>query len=280
MLRRDPDAIFAAHRMDPQRRELYVEGVTDKAFLEWLTGERMKRDARVITIDFVDMPGKERGGNRGRLIDFLSLVDGEPVDIRGLVDADHHRFHGDGGNLPSAAWLTDHRDIESYVLTEANVDTVLRAGCGLLHPSADTVFQSMTECAGFIAAVRLVSARGSLDLPTSHGTWLRSVSCRNGVCVDLQKRQLVASLLQAAGQSLTALDQLLADVAATECELGTLPQRDVLHGKDCMQILTKQLASAGVKVDDAGRLLRATFLRDRLHDFPTLSAIVEYLAGK
>jgi hypothetical protein len=62
-----------AYIMDPQRRELYVEGVGDKGFLDWLIGEAFLPGARVVCIDSIDIEVDE-GGNRGRLLAFLKLM--------------------------------------------------------------------------------------------------------------------------------------------------------------------------------------------------------------
>jgi hypothetical protein len=62
MIRRTPEAIIVAHTMDRSRRELYVEGRTDRIFLTWLLDERADQGTRILEIDFVDLPGEVLGG--------------------------------------------------------------------------------------------------------------------------------------------------------------------------------------------------------------------------
>ncbi|WP_456785885.1 hypothetical protein [Cellulomonas sp. P5_C5] len=254
--------------------------MTDQIFLEWLAQAQISSNARVIGIDFVEIDSGTDGGNRGRLLRFLTLADDVDADIRGLVDADHFRLHDGGEVLPAKAWLTDHRDLESYVLAEPNLDSVLRAGCGISEPPALDIFNSMVTCARFFAAVRLASIQQGLRLPVSDGKWIRHVDTADGLCIDIRKRPAVSALLQAADHSLRLLDQLLLDIEVISAHLQTIPERDVIHGKDSMRILTKQLATLGIRVDDAGRLVRSTFAREHVAQYPTLAAIVSYLSGE
>ncbi len=62
MIRRTPDAIVIAHRMDPARRELYVEGHRDRLFFCWLMGLAQDVNTKVIEISAVDLPNVEAGG--------------------------------------------------------------------------------------------------------------------------------------------------------------------------------------------------------------------------
>src|SRR6266542_1133360 len=71
MLRRVPETILIAHRMDPGRRELYVEGVRDRVFLNWLVGDGLGLRSAVVPIELVDLPNVDEGGNRERLKRFL-----------------------------------------------------------------------------------------------------------------------------------------------------------------------------------------------------------------
>lgn len=65
-MRRDPQTILTAHRMDPTRRELYVEGPSDRIFLDWLAGEEKDANARIIEVSLVDLPRVSLlGGRRG-----------------------------------------------------------------------------------------------------------------------------------------------------------------------------------------------------------------------
>jgi hypothetical protein len=63
-VRQDPQRILAAHRMDPARRELYVEGPGDRIFLGWLVGDQKSPDARIIEIDLVELPTDILGGKK------------------------------------------------------------------------------------------------------------------------------------------------------------------------------------------------------------------------
>ena len=76
-IRRHPDAIIMAHKMDPTRRELYVEGARDRLFLAWVFSDLIDRNTSIQQIAFVEMVDSIEGGERGRLIAFARRIEGE-----------------------------------------------------------------------------------------------------------------------------------------------------------------------------------------------------------
>jgi len=265
--------------MDHTRRDLIVEGVRDKAFLEWLLGVRMNKEAQIIIADFIDVPDVTAGGNRARLLAFMteigSLAD---VQIFGFIDADHHRFLNPSPPLPSKVWITDHRDLESYVISVENLDTALRAGCGLLTPSGSSVLASVIKVCRYLAGVRLVSERRELRLRVSASKWIKHVSCEKGGAITLDREKMLEGLLQTSDHSLKMAVELQTEISATESELAGFVDRDVVHGKDFTAVLTKHLKTHGVNIDSASRLLFSTFDRSSLCRYPSLSAVTEYLS--
>lgn len=276
-MRRDPAAIVAAHRMDKARRELYVEGVRDKVFLEWLVGLSKDLDCQIFVIDMVDVPDVSEGGNRARLLAFLREMESTNARLRGFVDSDHDRILGIEESR-SNVWITDHRDLESYVISEGNIDATLRAGCGLVFPTACTVYNEAAVHARFIAAIRVYSFRSGLDLPVSAGRWAKHVRCQQDGSVALDRAKVLRSLLQSAGHSLGMMDGLAEGVEAVEEEVSVVQDRDLIQGKDFMTILTKQLAALGVRVDSATHLVFATFDRASVSTFRSLAAVASYVS--
>lgn len=265
--------------MDRSRRDLYVEGLRDKAFLEWLCRDELDTGAQVIIADFIDVPDVVRGGNRARILFFLDTVLPEQLSIRGLVDADNSRLvEGAGVGSPNL-WVTDHRDLEAYVLDDSHVDTAIRAGCGVLSVDARAMYQSAVDVARFMAAIRVLSERDELGFPVSAGKWLKHVSAdRNGV-LSVNRSNVTQALMQGGGMSLKRLSEIEAAVTAEEARLREVPDRDVVHGKDFGLLFTKQLDALGVKIDSASRLLLATFPRES-HRFAVLEEIESYLRGE
>lgn len=276
-MRRDLKAILAAHIIDPNRRELYVEGSRDKLFLEWTLGENKSEDAIIVLIDFVDVPDVEEGGNKERLLTFLRSIDGKAETIRGLIDADADHLRPEKLPIPSNVWVTDWRSLESYVLTVECLDAALRLGCGIDSIKAEDLFPVIVSIARRVSAIRFVSESDNLQLPVSAYKWIKYVKSRprGGVALDL--RGMLTALMQSAGVGLSRLDAIERAVSEAEQTFAEAHDLHVVHGKDFMKILGIQLKAADVEIDDAGRLLWTTFRRENVALYPVLSEVVSFL---
>jgi hypothetical protein len=262
--------------MDRGRRELYVEGVRDQAFLNWLARGDLADKSAIVPIDLVDLPDVEEGGNRERVKKFLSIIESYGYDIRGLIDADQGRLTGE--TVPANAWLTDLRDMEGYILGVENIDTALRLGCGIMNGKADEIFNSTLDAAMYLAAVRLASYRLGLKLPVSKSELKGCATATSVGMINLNKKRCLSSLLQSAKINLGKLQTIEDAVTETLAELTIQHRIEVVHGKDCMKLLTRQFRGMGAsKLTDAAPLLWATFRRERMTDFPVLQQIIEYL---
>jgi hypothetical protein len=115
----------------------------------------------------------------------------------------------------------------------------------------------------------------------SRGGWHNKVKVRRATEPSLDLRALVQSLVQAsqADLSLLIVDRVLEQIEELDASLADVPDEKIVNGKDCMAILTRQLAALEVKIDDAARLLWPSFQRDQIHRYPELSAVVQYLHG-
>jgi hypothetical protein len=279
MLRRSPETILVAHKVDPGRREVYVEGGRDRAFLNWLADDGRPVTATVIPIDFVDVPEVEEGGNRERLRLFLIGVVSAGYEIHGLVDADQATLIGE--EVPSNAWVTDLRDAEGYVLGEENVEIALRLGCGIEGVSASALLKSTSEVALFLAATRLVSYRDRLQLPVSRSRFKGYIRATSGGVLVLDRRGYLQALLQSADISLRELNNVDQRISQTMDEMSVLPIEKVRHGKDCIRLLTVQFRALGADdVTDVAPLLWTSFRIESLSQFPVLQEIVGFMHGR
>jgi hypothetical protein len=278
MLRRSPETILVAHKMDPDRREIYVEGGRDCAFLNWLADDGRSVSARVIPIDLVDVPEVEEGGNRERLRLFLVEVLPAGYEIRGLIDADQAALIDEA--IPANAWITDLRDAEGYVLGEENVDMALRLGCGIEGVSASALLKSTSGVALFLAATRLVSHRDHLRLPVSRSRYKGYIRATTGGLLTLNRKSYLGALLQSAGISLSERDNIDQKVSQTMDEIAAVPIENIRHGKDCTRLLTLQFRALGAEdVTDVAPLLWSSFRKESLSQFPVLREILEFMRG-
>lgn len=281
MMRRPPEVILAAHELDLERRELYVEGAGDRSFFNWLTSGSRHRDAMVFCIDDVDMPsGNEEdaeGGNRGRLLRFLELADGESSRIFGFVDQDQDHLLSVAPAVGNVI-LSDYRDLESYVLFEDNIDQALRAGGGTERVSASDFLTSAFEAASFLASIRLVSTRQSLKLPVGGTVWEKKITVRGGLVTSIDREGVIRQLMQNSGIHLKQLPDLLRAVDETSEELSAVIPQLKVQGKDTMRIMRLQFRSLGIDVKETFHLLGSTFSKASIGSFPRLGSAVDFLA--
>ena len=276
MMRRDPKAILAAHVLDPQRRELYVEGSRDHTFLKWLVGDVINRNARILEIGTVDLPESSEGGERGRLLRFAKYVEGAPAQIRFFADADMDRIIG--RSAPANVWLTDSKDLEGYLLREDCLDKALKLGLSVDDVPAGPLLTSVLSQARTIGLLRVMSERQTLSLPFQ-GTKLDKYLGATGKRVLLERERYVQTLLQNASLSLTKLPAILADLETLEKELAATPDHDLVHGKDALCLLERSLILHGIARGVTGPVLWTSFDRSLIVQYPALDRVCRYLTS-
>lgn len=274
MLRRRPDAIVAAHLMDPSRREIYVEGSGDRLFLAWLLDGNMNPDASIREVASVELPDGLPGGERYRLICFAEVLAERDVQIRMFADADWDRLlHR---SIPGRVWLTDHRDMEGYVLREEWIDKVLRLGVGTDRFSARNLLRVIREHGRRLGCTRLLSERDSLRLPFQ-ATRLKRYLSGDGDRISLDLDGYLQALLQNASISLGRFDEIRARLGEVEAEYASSPDSEVIHGKDATCILESALACFRLKPEDGARLLWTSFEAAFVEDGSTLDMVTRFL---
>lgn len=273
MIRRDIRSTVNAHRLDPKRRELYVEGHRDRVFLQWLLAGGISPDAKIIEITFVNVDVAE-GGDRARVLALAALVAAEQVNIRGLVDADHDRI--DPVPIPENVWLTDLRDLEAYCLRSDCVNKIFQLGANTDGVDAVAVLNQIFDAGRVISAMRLVSRREGLRLPF-RGTEVSRyvIATKTGLTFDAETHLRV--LLQKAQIEVGRWHEISAAVVAATEELKLLAAGDVVHGKDAVRLLAEILLRYGVARQDAERLLFMSFERHMADSHANLVAVLDYL---
>jgi uncharacterized protein DUF4435 len=276
MLRRDPQSIVNAHLLDPDRRELYVEGIDDREFLSYLVGTDKRKEALIIEIDLVDLPVFT--SNKQRVLALVATTIDKGVNIRGLVDSDFPNSPGDPA--PPNVWKTDHRAVESYLIRRDCLAKALHFG--LKCPATDPaeLLASIEEVGRVLAALRVLSEREDLKLPFQEVDLQRHLGAA-GVHVEIDARALLQTLMQRAGVSLTKLESLLDSARDLIDDLRAVETLDVVHGKDAVAICARAFVSVGERVsaEAAEVILRCSFERAMVVEYPNLAEVVAYLVA-
>ena len=276
MLRRPPEAILIALRMDPERVELYVEGERDRTFLLWIIGASTASAPRVIPMAFVESPGLTDGGERGRLFHFAQQVDSAEERIRFFADADFDRLLN--RDVPPLIWLTDFRDLEGYVLSLDCIDRVLRLGLATDEPTASQVLQVVHDYGRKLGILRLLSEKQGMGLPFQQTNIRRHLRWNRGK-FELRFHAYLQSLLQNSGTKLTRLNEIKAALVDLHIEEEHTADAQIIHGKDALCIVERFLQKSGVREGEAERLLWSSFERSNAYTFPNLNQVVSYLRG-
>jgi hypothetical protein len=146
VFRRDPKTIFAEHKLDPDRRDLFVEGAEDRRFLRVLVGDKLDSKAAIREIGTVDVSGL---GEKERLLAFALLAVSQSATIRFLADADFDRLLQ--RVPPPNVWLTDLRDLEQYLLDDRCLEKVWGVALGQDGVSCTDIRRRFWQMQGSLA---------------------------------------------------------------------------------------------------------------------------------
>jgi hypothetical protein len=275
--RREPIAVLTAFEMDPSRREVYVEGETDRRFLEWIVEVEKSEDARILIIDTVDLPRVE-GGEKGRVLAFAEMALEKVDRIRFFVDADTDRLNNI--ERPANVTLTDLRDMEGYIFQHPCFDKLIRLGLLKENVRTDELLGGMLDAARRLAALHLVSDQEKLGLKFTKVSPGKYTSFKvSAQAFDFDFDRYFRRLLQASGVSLSEMSGIIALLDDKIRALAGYSDLQIVRGHDMVSMLEAVLESLDVAPKDAVRMLRCNFQREWGADFPLLMSIVAFLSN-
>lgn len=133
--RRKFDELVARYELEPELRDIYVEGTTDKNLLEWFLKQKGQQDFVVYEIDTVDIPADrlfELGlsdGKQGRVIalalDMQSYLSEIPPHLTCIADRDFDWLLGKE-YVCELLLFTDYSCLDMYLFNEIVIDNFLR----------------------------------------------------------------------------------------------------------------------------------------------------------
>jgi hypothetical protein len=184
-LRRTIEELSSLYGLEPELRDVFVEGTTDKAFLDWYVRRKRWPNVFVYPIDLVEVPdsllesyGLPLRSKRSRVI-ALSLELARLLPVRGCVmciidrDSDDHFFVADTNPY---LYCTDGNALELYALTPAVLEKFLLVCLGGFPLSADNLMAQIVPVLQRLYVIR--QANRSLN-------WgMKWVPFNTYVCVD------------------------------------------------------------------------------------------------
>jgi hypothetical protein len=165
--RRQLGELISLYRREPSVRDVFVEGPTDKWFVECFIRATGMTNANVYEIDVVDMRTQDGActrpddGNRGRLVllahHIAEVIPGSQ-QATCIVDRDFDDFLDIPNDCP-VLLLTDFSCIEMYLFSDEAVGRFLRSVCRLIDCPVDELLKSYACVLQALFLVRLANRR-------------------------------------------------------------------------------------------------------------------------
>lgn len=271
MIRRKPEAIVKAFEMDPNKKALYVEGKSDRLFLEYLFQDKIQDETIFFEIETVDIPEIEEGGNRERLMKFSSEIEKSTAKIKCFVDADFSRLLNEA--IPKTIILTDFRDLEAYLYDKKYFLKFIKIGLKTDKLTPELIFDELSK-ARDIAILRVCSAENKLDLPfkRTNENFQRYYEFKNG----LNLKKYIAALMQNCSKKheLTEIESYFNNAKE---KYKTINDRDFLHGKDVLEIIKEIANGLNLKRENIDLIFWMAFDKADIGKYKALVEISDFL---
>ena len=278
LFRRSPSGVVSSLLMDRSLRSLFVEGPSDCIFLRWILGEDAA--CQILEIEFVDISVRA-GGNRARAVRFADYLRSELCScdealdrVRVLVDADYDHLDGRIATLPLI--LTDGRSMETYFLRLSSFEKIFGLALMAEDIDADAVFQATIEVATVLAAAREIDRQRSLELPFQAMNMKAFVDVDGSGIPSLRLVNMLSQLLTQAGLDSSDAHDISSAVEDVVHNLRECDPLHVVHGHDLERILGEILQKNGYPRSQVSKLIRLTFERTYVYEYPMLSAVVSF----
>jgi len=206
-MHRDLAAYLVAHKMDATRRDLIVEGNHDRAFLNWVAGDKIKSNTKILEVSTVfskELVGDdvEEGGKRQRIISLAQQIGETNPRIQFFVDADFDRILK--RKVPTNVSFTDYRDLEGYFLSEPCLEKVIQLYIHRTDLEAKDLLSLICRIGREIGFLRLLSTIEEMKLPFQRTSVVKYLRGEN-LQISVQGSSYLRALLQNAGISLAEL---------------------------------------------------------------------------
>lgn len=256
--RRTIDELITRYLYEPELRDLYVEGPSDKLLFEWFLKQSGCEDVAVFEIDCVDIPSALveelhlRSQKRDRVIAlsirFEQLLAEECQYLLCVADADFDFILGRKYNSRYLVY-TDYTSADLYFCTEYALEKVLVLGVRRVPCPPRALFENLVALLQKVFCIR--AANVTLDWNLEWKDFRDCCSIDNNLvifdCEDLIAKYLSKNnMLASKDEFLQVYEQLMA------VELQDLRHR--IRGRDFLELtgwyIAKQVRKGGSKYRD------------------------------
>lgn len=163
-LNRTLEEIFLRYELEPDIKDLYVEGVNDKKFIDWFLNLKERRDICVYTIDTVVLPlsiSKEiNKNNKKKVIVFSNELsnhaDSPYLNVKCIIDRDCDTYLS---KIVDNTYIeyTDYNSMESYFINIEFINKYVTLAINGLPFSTQTFYDELVGVLQSIFLIRLTN---------------------------------------------------------------------------------------------------------------------------
>ena len=205
-IKRTLSEVLTLYELEPDLKDLFVEGSTDKSFIEWYLRAGGITSVTVYSIGVVDIPddvllehGLPTGSNRSRVLALACELSAQhPMGLRVLCLADRDFEDYRPSEIDKRYVLfTDGNALDLYAFTPSNMLKFTAVALGGLRAPAQTLMALLTDVLQQVFAVRL--ANELLGWGMEWVPFARYVEIE-GATVSLRRDALIRAYLQKNGR--------------------------------------------------------------------------------
>jgi len=244
------EELIVRYELEPQIRDVYVEGNSDKSLIEWFMREKGVKNTAVYEISTVEVPANKVKGyglennNKGRVITFALEIESrlgkECLKVTCIVDKDFDIIL-DAENDCKLLLFTDYTCMEMYVFEEKCIDKYLSIFLGGFSKPAKDVLNCMSEVLKEVFLIRL--ANKLLDLKLN---WIKFKRCCE-LCdnrIDFNRDDFVTRYLNS-NKMISRKREFIEIIELWRKKLKE-ERRCQIHGHDFMELMSWYISKHGV----------------------------------
>jgi hypothetical protein len=188
--RRTLEELVTRYELEPELRDIYVEGKIDKLFLEWFFKNRGQQEVTIYEIDTVDISAQRlfefglSDSNRSRVIalalDIQDKLAEIPLYITCIADKDFDWLFGKEYQC-DLLLFTDYSCLEMYLFNEVILDKFLLLSLAISQPTAKEVLKQLPKVLEELFLIRATNEALQLNM-----SWLKDF----GNCCKLQSNNI------------------------------------------------------------------------------------------
>jgi len=249
-LRRPAEELICKYNLEPDLRDIFVEGDLDEYLLNWMISEKNISHLKVYNIETIDIPKntipKPWSGNKGRVIALSNLFMSELIDVdnvRCIVDKDFDQMTG---CIITSKYLlySDFANMEMYTFNDLCLKKLFESG--LRKKFTADIFSGLSKVLQEVFIIRLVK-----ELKYKNKTWVKLDRCceydKDSGEINFNTKSYVSRLTGFLETS-EEVDQFLKDTQEQKKHLN-VDCRQQIHGHDYISILVWLAKQIGVKAN-------------------------------